>query len=278
MTDPGTGQPSSPPMLLHTPAPVLRLDPTYSTEDLFQSYIDFDLPIDYFEHIEYHFPTRVGELLEFVNYLDQIRNQHSYNFMTEPQMARSVLNTLTTRVEVTRPWSEAVLDRLKQVIGLRTEPSIRIKPVTDAVPPQAAEYAGTLGLVIELGQAFAARTLLTDADVSDWRNSKLYMGLPEAAKVRFSTTKPDDTSRAVTALSASSDEPHMLRSNVPYKLSKSNNSWTLQLNADGMQQVLLWSPSPLTIEGEQLRITRQEADQTYTITHYGAATTVTIRY
>ncbi|MFH5187513.1 FG-GAP repeat domain-containing protein [Paenibacillus sp. TAB 01] len=108
MSDPKTGKPADPPMLLSTPAPVLRLDPQYSTEDLFQSYIDNDLPIDYFEHIEYHFPTRVNELLEFVKYLDTVRNQNSYNFMTESQLSRSVLNALTTRVEVSRPWLYAL--------------------------------------------------------------------------------------------------------------------------------------------------------------------------
>jgi hypothetical protein len=282
MTDQATGEPSSPPMMLHTPAPVLRLDPAYSTKDLFQSYVDFDLPIDYFEHIEYHFPTRVGELLEFVKFLDQIRNQHSYNFMTEPQMARSVLNTLTTRVEVTRPWSDVISDRIKYVLGLHTEPSIRLKPVTDTVPEQAAEYKGTLGLVIERGQAYVARSLLTDADIADWRNDKLYLGAPETVQVRFSDAKPDNASASAvhthTAISSESGEPQLLRSNVPYKLRKQKGSWTLELNSNGMQQIQLWSRTALTVEGDQLQVNRDEARQTYTITHFGAATTITLRF
>ncbi|MFD0680847.1 MULTISPECIES: FG-GAP repeat domain-containing protein [unclassified Paenibacillus] len=291
MTDPATGQPSSPPMLLSTPAPVLRLDPTYSTEDLFQSYIDLDLPIDYFEHIEYHFPTRVGELLEFVKYLDQIRNKYSYNFMTESQMARSYLNTLTSRVTITRPWTDVVFDRLKSIVGIHTEPSIYIKPITDNVPQQAAEYKGTLGLSIERGQAYAQRSLQTDSDISDWRNNKLYLGVPETTKIRFLAKKAAaadaSSNNASTATDAApvhivqspdSAEPHMLRSNVPYKLKKNKNSWTLELNANGMQQVQLRSSKPLVIEGEQLQISQQEAEQTYTITHFGAATTITIRF
>ncbi|TDF93591.1 VCBS repeat-containing protein [Paenibacillus piri] len=294
MTD-RTGQPANPPMLLGTPAPVLRLDPAYSTEDLFQSYVDFDLPIDYFEHIEYRFPTRVGELLEFVKYLDQLRNQHGYNFMTEPQMARSILNTLTTRVEITRPWMDVVFDRLKRIAGIRTEPSIRLKPVTDAVPQQAAEYKGTLGILVERGQAYAKRTLLTNADISDWRSEKLYMGLPYTAQVRFSTASPAGSAassintstpgsasgapaRIATAIAPHSGEPQLLRSNVPYKLSKQKGSWTLELNAGGMQQIQLWSPIPLTIEGDQLQTVRQEDAQTYTVTHFGAATKITIRF
>jgi hypothetical protein len=52
----------------------------------------------------------------------------------------------------------------------------------------------------------------------------------------------------------------------------------LELKANGMQQVQLVSSKPLDIEGEELQVTRQETEQTYTITHFGAATTVTIRF
>nr|WP_243633408.1 VCBS repeat-containing protein [Paenibacillus xerothermodurans] len=304
MTDPDTGQPSSPPMLLHTPAPVLRSDPVHSTKDLFQSYVDFDLPIDYFEHVEYRFPNRVGELLEFVTYLDEIRNQHSYNFMSEPQMARSILNTLTTEVDVSRSWMDVILDRAKRAIGMTSEPSIYINPSTASVPEQAAEYKGTLGVVVERGQAYAERSVITDADISDWRSGKLYLGVPSATEVRFTHANSTEhaavsivaaqagasagavgggsaepsTEHVRTQLDARQGEPHLLRSNVPYKLQRHSSSWTIELNSAGMQQIQLWSAKSLNIEGDQLKIDRQEKEQTYTITHFGAATTVTIRF
>ncbi|MCS7459910.1 VCBS repeat-containing protein [Paenibacillus doosanensis] len=263
MTDAGSSEPSNPPLLLSTPAPVLRLG-EYSTEDLFQSYINLDLPIDYFEHIEYHFPTRVGELLEFVQYLDKIRNQYGYNFMTEPQMARSVLNTLTTRVTVSRPWIEVVFDHLKRLIGIHSDPSIRIQPDTTGVPAQAAEYKGTLGVSIERGQAYAERPMTTDSDVSDLRGDKLYLGVPGKTKVRFG----EGTGEASL---------HMLRANTPYRLDKQNDGWTLELQAGGMQQVQLRSSQPLAIEGDQLQVDHQDGTEVYTVTHFGAAVTVTVR-
>lgn len=268
MTDNGSAEPSNPPMLLNAPAPVLRIG-AHSTEHLFQSYAEQDMPINYFEHIEYQFSgNKVGGLLEFVKYLDQLRNQYSYNFMTEPQMARSTLNALTTEVKVYRPWVDVVLDRLKRMAGIRTEPTIFIKPVTDGVPDQAAEYKGTLGVVVERGQMYAERPASTDSDVYDLRGDKLYLGVPQQTKVRFGSesgvNRPDDL--------------HMLRANVPYKLDKQPGQWTLELKAGGMQQVLLSSPQPLVIEGDQLQIVRNEAANTYTVTHFGAATTITLRY
>ncbi|MCU6792904.1 VCBS repeat-containing protein [Paenibacillus sp. WQ 127069] len=279
MTDSTSGLPSQPPMLLSTPAPVLRLDPQYTTEDLFDSYIAQDMPIDYFEHIEYHFPSRVGELLEFVKFLDQIRNQHSYNFMSETQMARSVLNTLTTQVTVYRPWSEVVFDRIKHMFGMRTEPMIRIKPLTQGVPEQAAEYKGTLGVSIERGQAYADRPLSTESDIFDWRNDKLYVGVPLTTLVRFENSKPSsDNTVPIADFSLSTSSPHLLRSNVPYTLHKAPNEWKLELQSDGMQQIQLRSAVPLNIVGDQLQVVQQDGSDLYTVTHFGAATTILIHY
>ncbi|WP_397355960.1 FG-GAP repeat domain-containing protein [Paenibacillus sp. N3.4] len=44
-------------MLIHTPTPVLRTG-DYATTDVFESMVQLDMPIDYFEHIEYHFRYR----------------------------------------------------------------------------------------------------------------------------------------------------------------------------------------------------------------------------
>jgi hypothetical protein len=293
MTDPATGLPSNPPMLLGTPAPVLRLDKLYSTEDLFQAYIAQDMPIDYFEHIEYKFPSGVGDLLEFVEYLDKIRTENSYNFMSETQLARAVLNTLTTRVEIYRPWSEVVVDRIKRMVGMPTNPTIRIKPLTGDVPIQAAEYKGTLGVSIERGQAYADRQLFAASDVFDWRNDKLYVGVPQTTLVRFNQPTPVNNANpsigtnSVLNTQASNQpgnnllpmpEPHLLRSNVPYRLLKEKDHWTLELLSNGMQQVQLWSTSQLRIEGDELQVDQQDTGPIYTVTHFGAATTIQIYF
>ncbi|WP_025847833.1 FG-GAP repeat domain-containing protein [Paenibacillus ehimensis] len=267
MTD-AAGEPDlNKPMMLNTPAPVLRTDTHYSTKDIFEAYAALDLPIDYFEHIEYHFPTRVPELLEFVRYLDKLRNDYSYNFMTEPQMARSFLNAMTTRVELYRPWHEVVTDRVKKMLGMTVEPGFRVKAITADVPAQAAEYLGTLGLVVDRGQPYAAKQAVTDAEVRDTRGGKLYLGVPQTAAIRFASPERAE---------ALGSEPHLTRSNVPYELQKAADRWTLKLNAPGMQQVQIYSAEPLTIEGSGLTVDRDEAKKTYTVTHYGDPVTLTV--
>ncbi|MBP1157753.1 hypothetical protein ACVLD2_003925 [Paenibacillus sp. PvR052] len=269
MTD-AAGEPElKQPMMLYTPAPVLRTNPQYSTKDLFEAYAAMDLPIDYFEHIEYHFPTRVPELLEFVRYLDKLRNDYSYNFMTETQMARSFLNAMTTRVELERPWRTVVTDRLRKMLSMDVEPGFRVKTITGEVPEHAAEYIGTLGLTVELGQPYADKQAVTDADVHDTHNGKLYFGAPQTTAVRFVT---QDRANALKA------EPHLLRSNVPYELEKSGERWILNLNAPGMQQIQLWSPQPVTFSGPDLKVDRDDAGMTYTVTHFGDPVAIDITY
>ncbi|MCZ8514928.1 VCBS repeat-containing protein [Paenibacillus filicis] len=270
MTDTSGKPDMKQPMMLYTPAPVLRTDAHNSTKDLFEAYTALDLPIDYFEHIEYHFPSQVAPLLEFVRYLDGIRNDKSYNFMTETQMARSFMNTLTTRVKVTRPWRAVVLDRLARLAGVHRDPSFEVEPDVNGVPAQAAEYAGTLGLVVERGAPYADKQATAlGADVHDVREGKLYLGVPKRTEVRFTSAAESD---------AKEQAMHLLRVNVPYELKTSGDTWTLQLKAAGMQQIQLRSSSSIAVEGaEGLTVERNEAQSTYTVTHFGKGVTLTIR-
>ncbi|MEK8131784.1 VCBS repeat-containing protein [Paenibacillus filicis] len=304
MTD-ASGEPDlKKPMMLYTPAPVLRTDPQYSTKDLFEAYAANDMPIDYFEHIEYHFPLREKELLEFVTYLDELRNTHSYNFMTEMQMARSFLNAKTTEVKLSRPWTDAVTLRLKRLVGMQADPRFYVTPDTSGVPQQAEEYRGTLGLVVEPGSAYSGRLPDTDSAVRDLRGGKLYFGAAQTEQVRFakpaaasaaSAASPStgDAKSASTVPSASAASAngqaseaslpdntalHMQRVNVPYTLHASEGHWELSLQAAGMQQVKLISPVPLQIDGPDLTVERDEASGTYTVTHFGDPVKLTITW
>ncbi|WP_235941526.1 FG-GAP repeat domain-containing protein [Paenibacillus puerhi] len=272
------------PMMLYTPAPVLRTEEQYSTKDIFEAYTANDLPIDYFEHIEYRFPLHEQVLLTFVTYLDELRDTHSYNFMTETQMARSFLNAMTTEVKLSRPWTDALTLRLKRLVGLEADPRFTAVPEVSGVPEQAAEYRGTLGLVVEPGSAYTGRQPVTESAVRDLRGGKLYFGAAQPEEVRFA--KPLDGSArtaagaeaATNGMTSADGEPHMLRVNVPYTLQKSEGGWRLSLDAAGMQQVMLQSARPLRVEGPDLTVDRGEAGGSYTVTHFGDPVVLTITW
>ncbi|MVP01587.1 FG-GAP repeat domain-containing protein [Paenibacillus lutrae] len=259
------GSRSEKPMLIYTPAPVLRKEGANSTTDIYDSYVKRDMPIDYFEHIEYHFPDRAGDLETFASYLDEIRTQHDYNFMTEPQMARSFLATLTTRITVSRSWADYVIDNVKDRLsdkGLHL--SLRLGADTSKVPKQAAEYTNTSGVVIEKGEKYAPYSLTTDALVYTEQKGKLYLGLGKDAELH---------------IGKGAEQAHIVRSNVPFALDAGQTgNWKLELQAAGMQQIKIYSPQGLSIPGnpKDVEIRHDEKTSTYTITRYGDKTSLSI--
>lgn len=249
------------PMLLNTPIYIYRPKGSeYASEAIYEAYARMDMPIDYFDHIEYKFPDRTGELLPYVEYLDKLRNGYDYNFMTENQMARSFLTTLTAKVTAKQSYGTYWLNRLKDMLGSGRHLNLRLAADVSDVPEElAAEYRNTLGIAIEPGKKYQSTPLGVDSDIYTEREGTLYTGLGRPIKLSVDW-KPDPL--------------HLVRSNVPFKLTRSGGSATVELMADGMQQIKLYSPDPLHITGDGLKIERNEAENTYTITHYGAATVV----
>jgi hypothetical protein len=238
--------------------------------------VQLDMPIDYFEHIEPFYPANTAGLREFAAYFDKLRTAHDYNFVSEPQMARSFLAALTARVTMERSWADIVRDKLKDVVlGTKNGPhlSFRLKPDFSGVPAQAGAYRTALGVSVERGERLQLYRLGTDgADIYTERDGKLYLGLDRPLTL---------------GVRAMPDRLHLLRSNVPVTIErggsgggKSASAWTLHLNDAGMQQVKLYCPQPVDIEpvepGAELDIQRDDAAHTVTVTHYGDAVAIRV--
>jgi hypothetical protein len=252
------------PMVLNTPASYFRPAGTsYASEVIYEAYAALDMPIVYFDHIEYKLPARVKEMLPYVEYLDNLRNVNGYNFMTEPQMARSALTTLKGKVTVKQSYASYLINKVKNRFGKGSHLNLTLRADTSDVPQElAGGYKDTLGIAIEPGKPFQSTPLGVDSDVYSRQNGVLYTGL----------NKP-----VTLAVDWSPEKLHLLRSNVPFKRTEKNGITTLELQEDGMQQIKLYSPEPLLIQGENLKVEHNEAEQTYTVTHYGSRTTITIQ-
>lgn len=258
LDDPGLSHP----MVLHTPAPLFRPSGPSANTDIYESFAALDMPIDYFEHIEYHFPERVGELEQFAEYLDKLRTAEDYNFMTEPQMARSFLTALTSKVTVSETWGTYLWNKFKDAVGKGTHFSRTIRTEASSVPKQAAEYAGTLGVVVEPGEKLGQNPLRSTSDIFVKKGVDLYTAV--AGKTGIS-------------IDWSPEPLHIVRANVPVEVHKAKDRWSIDLNAAGMQQIKLYSPTPLAIEGRDLKVDHDEQQHTYTVTHYGDKTSIIVK-
>ncbi|WP_240041260.1 FG-GAP repeat domain-containing protein [Paenibacillus ginsengarvi] len=257
------------PMLLHAPGFRFTLSPDGSkpdTTDIYKSYASLDMPIDYFEHIEYQYddPDKTAMLTDFVRFFDKLRSDYDYNFMSEPQMARSFLATMKTEVRVERPWLTYAIDKLKTKLGRGLHVTLSLSADTGNVPGLAAEYRDTAGVVFEPGEAYANYPFATDSPVFTKKDRKLYIGLGL---------------RRLTSVSVNwGAEPfHLVRSNVPVEIKDSGTAWTIRTGSDGMQQIKLYSPRPLDITGDNLKIEQDPQDHMYTVTHFGEAVTITVK-
>lgn len=251
-------------MLLHTPTPALNVT-TYPTTDIFESMAQLDMPIDYFEHIEYHFPVpaKIADLTEFAAYFDKLRSEQDYNFMTEKQMAQSFLTAMKGKVTVNQSWAFYLWDKLKdRLAGRNPHLNVTLSPDTKLIPKQAGEFASTLGVEIEKGNRLYAYSLSTDSDVYLQREGSFYVGLAKPVSVHIG---PSD------------NRLHVVRANVPFETLQEGSHLHIDLQAAGMQQIKIFSPEALVIEGSDLKIDPHPEDHTYTITHYGDKTSITLR-
>lgn len=250
-------------MLIHAPTPVLRTG-DYATTDVFESMVKLDMPIDYFEHIEYHFPdpAKVASLTEFADYFDKLRTKHDYNFMSETQMAKSFLTAMKSKVHIRQTWGSYLWDRLKdRVSGGSPHFHATLSVDSSAVPSLAEEYADTLGVTIEKGDKLALYSLQSDSDIYTTIANKFYLGLTQDTAIRVGPNKP---------------QFHVVRSNVPFTLSSEGDQHQLSLESAGMQQVKIFSPVPLIFDTSQVNVDYDAAAQTYTLTRFGDLTSLTI--
>lgn len=238
------GENSEAPFLLFSPAPDLLNFP-YAWDVLAR----FDLPATYFEHIEHCLDpdgTIYPALLQKIALLNKFKDQYEYNFMTEEQMARSLLNTFYAgvRVEITNG---------KQ---------LRLTPDFDPVPAQAREYRGTLGLKIELGEALQGNELDTSGFFyHQAAEGSYYLGLEQPLDIHF------------VEQSSRQKKWHIVRTNGPVEIETAeDNTITLTLKARGLQEIKFFAPAPLKISGKDLKITNEGSY--YTVTHFGAPVTI----
>lgn len=214
------------------------------------SMLCFDLPITNFEHVEYRLDpgTKYYEsLVRTIERLQQLQKKGCYNFVTEQQQAKALLNMYYTKLNVQL-----------------NDNGFFITQDTSDVPEQAGEYRGCVGVRVSPGSKFAEDVVASDALIQHKPgNGHLYIGVLEGAEVTWNEhiLEPELT---------------IVRSNVPIQVVRqTEKQLVLKLNSQAMQQIVLQSKGELKIEGPDLIIERE--GQNYTVTHYGDVVTVIVR-
>lgn len=235
------------PLLMSTPAPYL-----YYYEGVYEHLGAMDIPLSFFEHIEYKIAgegTGIPHLNNMIALADRIKGQYHYAFMTEEQMAKALINSFYTDYKI----------QLSQE-------QLTITPDFTRVPKAlAAEYLGTSGLRMELGEgwqhSFHGRPLVQYEGKEGY-----YFGVDAPVTFTLGETTEGQGETPVTFTMV----------NGPMSLAQGDNQLVVTLPSGGMQQIRLTSQLPLVISGEDLSI-EQEGD-TYQVTHYGEQAIIKIQW
>ncbi|MBM7615058.1 FG-GAP repeat domain-containing protein [Alkaliphilus hydrothermalis] len=228
------------PMVLFTPSPFIR-----NYGEVYDHLADMDTPFTFFEHIEYKI-TRGGSglqhLMQMIDFSNEVREKYNYAFMTEEQMAMAFINTFYTDYEIT--------------IG---DKQVQITPNIENVPQHlAAEYIGTGGIGIELGEKLKGNKITADALIQYRQEDRLYIGVGGAVKLDMTSNK----------FSAVSKPPiSILMVNGPIEYQWEGNELIIKFKSKGLNQIMLSSENTLEVKGEEIKV--EEQDRIYTVTHYG---------
>lgn len=235
------------PFVLFAPAPNI-LNYRSIWEDL--AYLD--MPLTYFEHIENSLipGTNVNtRLMSKVNALNEFRQANNYTFMTENQMAESMVNAMFTKVNVELKDNQWVLTQ-----------------DTSKVPKEAGIYKGTLGVKVELGEQNKGKKVNTTSLYAYRKtaDNHLYTGV-EGKGITLNLDTQDTLNERL----------HITSSNTPITYEHNEKQMTIHAHAQGMQEVNIYSKEPLTIKGKGVKVTRK--GNNYQIIHYGDRVTITVK-
>lgn len=232
------------PFILFNPAPSINFGQAWN------SLARFDIPLTYFEHVEHSMRpgTQANErLLRVIDFMNIFKDKHEYNFMTEEQMARALLNTFYSRLYV-------------EINGH----AISLISDFSEVPAQAKEYLGTLGIKVEPGEAYLGKEINTTGLFYHRGASGFY--IDASSPVTFTFVDKSDMYNQL----------HLVRANCPVQVTRFEGGMNLYLNTRGLKEVKIFSPSPLRISGPDLRIIRE--GKYYTVTHFGDTVTVKLSF
>ncbi len=236
------------PLVMSTPAPYIG----YYLE-VYDHLALMDLPLSFFEHIEYKITEGAGGLDHLKNMIqvaETIRSKYQYAFVTEEQMAKSFINGFYTSYEI-------------QV----EDDKLVIIPDTSQVPAELAEeYLGTGGIKVELGESMKDRNLVSDAVIQYAAKGGLYIGVSDKTSLSFLREAPEPEAMPIVL--------HMV--NGPLKLNQEENQMVLEIDTPGMQELKFTANTDVEVIGENLRV--KQEDQLYTVTHYGEKAKITLKW
>lgn len=223
----------------------------------------WDVPVSYFAHIEYSVlnPAKRQSLLDLITFLSRFQRDQGYNFMTETQMIKAILANMQADISFSdnNPkglWNHDAASAQPFKISLRHQ---------SGDPDQRLDqYSRTAGVKLEVGEALLSQQLVTDALVYCRIGNDLYLNVVDTVTV---LAKPNPSQ---------AEPAHVMRANLPIAVSSLEGKLTIEVQDQGLQQVVVYAPARPRSYSSDWCV--EEQDDYYTFTRFGTPTCLEISF
>ena len=163
-------------MLLLSPCPVLEC----KWDELKDMAGERDVPASLFYHCDYDAFLSPDKSQEIIEKAEKYRRKFNYNFMTEPQMTKSIVTAYNFKLRIMK----------NKEFGAKSK--FRISPIFEKMPIgwKLNKYKKSVGVKLELGERMLGKNFGVDANVCALHNGNYYFGTSGGATVAAHSNKP----------------------------------------------------------------------------------------
>jgi hypothetical protein len=235
--------------------------------DGFRGPARYDLPITLYGHT---WRNALYDHQALEDYIFRIRGAQEsllYNFVTERQLSKSIAAALATEVRVYFRPVDVISDFLRQVSGRapRLDRFLVVVHNDVSAPLFDEVYAGSIGVRVDLG-GLARPFPDTDSAVRFSKGNALFLSLAGGgSRGTRIWSRHENVAPALNVMAV----------NLPAGVVSSNGEVTVEFFEDGLQQVFLYSDSPIVLRGDGFEVRTVDVN-TYRVSKTGPKSTVII--
>lgn len=214
---------------------MLMFNTTNNLARLYANKGNWDTVVSYYRHPEYEAYKNPAELEKLASQLDQFRDVFNYNFMSEDQMAKSLMTQLNSKILVTKNPFLEIINMFQNNIRTMKQFNATLSPIIkkDKYGIMNGPYGKVTGVKVEPAEIFLSAPIDTDANVYMRKGSDLYIGLDKSVKI-FISKNPQERF-------------HIERVNLPVDIKTYNKGLKIKFLDGGLQQVKVNAPNNLTV-------------------------------
>ncbi|HYE81358.1 MAG TPA: VCBS repeat-containing protein [Clostridia bacterium] len=220
--------------------------------------------VSYYYHIEYNIENNPQQIEKVAEKLEGFCDKWDYAFMSEDQMAKTLMAQLNTHIEVRNTSTDPAPRKFPGPEKKAKPFEITLKPVVkmDGKGLLKGPYRRVSGVKVEFGERMKAEHVSTNADIYMWKGNSLYIGLNRDVKIYAS---PDPGNRL-----------HIESANLPVRVRASEGRLRVRFLDGGLQQLRIYSSKDgIYADSKEWKLKKQE-DNSFLLIRYGGPAEVTI--